>query len=1109
MKKKLLFKLFIFAVIGAFVTVTSCKDYDDDISRLDADLTALKNSVLEQADLTALQTQLTASIAAVQTDLNAAKATLAALQGSAATQEDIDAAKAEVLGQVVKLETFNSYKEWVDGEIATLKADLANAATKAEVEALETLLFAEITQTKNELAAKIANLEAILEVVDGESGVIADIYSQLEDQLAEIEANKAAIEATQEDLQAKYDELNAAIEALKVRVTDLEEGLEALDAKVDAIKTATDAAIAALEDKLDAHISLIMNLFDHLDRRVTSLVFEADYSSADGTPQIVVRGLDEWIRTVNSATAQTWAVKEDGTIYKGVTILKYRVNPSNANLNDFEVSQLLNKVTLVRSTSDDYLILTDEATMEGGILSVPVLIGADVYNDYGDDVQTPPHGESEHNHHVALEVKILDNSNEDKFVASDYVKVNFDLETGRIALNETSKKADGTLLPTSITYATIAGSSYDEDIVLWNGKGFGGLADNPNFIINLNDYIYGVFGDPASMKMLDYGFDKHNFTFELVTIGTEGTDQSNNYVILDGTTGELKVKPASNGGINQAAVGRTPVILVKAVVDEKVHAVGFIKVLITDNYDNTPVEFEFTLEDYMLGCDSEYGLTDVDIAEIDFDQVFNHARIQLGKDAFFAEYSQHNLEVADVEIVTAPAGATAGILGDATDEHVQFGYAIDPETESVNLANYFEGWSANDAPAGTYKIKTTLKSNGYRPNVVITWNFEVTLPTISINANTTVLANGKIVVNPTILEQGAKTSTAYEALLNNAFMHQADEFIYTGLTEECEKYLTPYFVFTAAPAGYVIADNGTTLRLTNTSGPIAAVIEEDPLNDKKFYVRLNEDDAPNSGSWGNYAPLSEAAKGLVGKTVSVQPKGYINGATYNVIDLYNAFNVEFTYPLELNLPQDAVVYDQANNGMNTYSLDVFNPETILVDWFGSELNVTTVNGRALYDHYEVGMAPVAGSVTVDYTFAGYYFFTTPPTGTVQRSGYLGWWWPITTPTQTYTSPFEFDLENIKCNINTSGQIVEAINFDIPAGMELKFSAVEAGGSTTWVVDGQTIHTPSVFTFEWNNGAAGAIQNEFKIAVPVKVAHKWGELKGNLVITVKPGSGASE
>lgn len=45
MKKKLFFKLFIFAVIGTFVTFTSCKDYDDDIDNLQGQITSLKTTV--------------------------------------------------------------------------------------------------------------------------------------------------------------------------------------------------------------------------------------------------------------------------------------------------------------------------------------------------------------------------------------------------------------------------------------------------------------------------------------------------------------------------------------------------------------------------------------------------------------------------------------------------------------------------------------------------------------------------------------------------------------------------------------------------------------------------------------------------------------------------------------------------------------------------------------------------------------------------------------------------------------------------------------------------------------------------------------------------------
>jgi hypothetical protein len=45
MKKKLFFNFFVFAVIGALVTMTSCKDYDDDISNLESQLSSLKGTV--------------------------------------------------------------------------------------------------------------------------------------------------------------------------------------------------------------------------------------------------------------------------------------------------------------------------------------------------------------------------------------------------------------------------------------------------------------------------------------------------------------------------------------------------------------------------------------------------------------------------------------------------------------------------------------------------------------------------------------------------------------------------------------------------------------------------------------------------------------------------------------------------------------------------------------------------------------------------------------------------------------------------------------------------------------------------------------------------------
>ena len=54
MKKKLFFKFLVFAVIAAFVTVTSCNDYDDDISGLQKQIS--ENASANGSAISALQT---------------------------------------------------------------------------------------------------------------------------------------------------------------------------------------------------------------------------------------------------------------------------------------------------------------------------------------------------------------------------------------------------------------------------------------------------------------------------------------------------------------------------------------------------------------------------------------------------------------------------------------------------------------------------------------------------------------------------------------------------------------------------------------------------------------------------------------------------------------------------------------------------------------------------------------------------------------------------------------------------------------------------------------------------------------------------------------------
>lgn len=1091
MKKKLFFKLFIFAVIAAFVTVTSCKDYDDDINKLDTELSTLKSTVLTESALNTVKTQLETSINQTKTDLAAVK-----------TKADASASKAELdaaMALVVKLETYNAYKAIVDADLLKLKADLAKAATKVEVEAIKTTLESSINQVKTEYGARLANLEALLKIKDGKSEVLDQIHLDLAEQLAMIEANATEIAAVNADLQAKYVELKALIEANR-------QAIEALDDKVEAYKSELDAKIADLKIELTG---MIIDVYRSLDHRVYTLTYIPDYTSEDGTPQIVVRGITEWM--FNKPAKQiyytpdwdgdwdeNWSVKQIGKIYKGITILRYNVSPSNVQMSDFEIYTLLHKTSLLRhaDTKSAPIMLTGQATLANGVLSVPVMVAESDYN-YEDGSwwvsqlkSTNEDSKWKSNVSVALQVKNINvemDNDENRYVTStEYVKANFDLSEGRIALNEKSLKDDGDLLPVGIEYDEIASADYASDISLWNGKSqSGNMTDVLNHTINLNDYIYGMFFDYFGdwEKMTEYGFNAHTFKFRRVYLESEGVNQSNDYVTLNETTGVIGVVPAGQT-VNQAAVGRTPIVEVTALVNGKVHAVGYIKIVITDNFDASDVEFTFTLQDYVLGCDSEYKLTNVDIDAIDFDKVFNHSRIQLGKDAFFTEYKQGNLDAADIWTVvpTTPSSATAGLWG--TGKHVEFRYAINPATQSVNLFNYFEGTIANNAPAGDYIVKTRLKSNGFRPNVVITWKFKVKLPTnLKLTPNTVFLSNGIYKVEPTILFQlpTPKTSTPYEGLLQNAFLHNNLnlDFGVLDASQNCDGYLTPYFVVTKVPSAFKIVTTGTQwgqateVRRTSDNALAATIYKHTaaPANGFQtngFYVVLN-DQINSNPQIGNYKPWTSASKELVkAGWIEVQPRGYLNGQVLNHVGLYDSFKITFTKPLSLNFAEKYEVWDQGTGANQRVSINLvrtptgnpFNPwanNSVIKDFLGNDIVFSSTlgtgvnsgtNHRALVDHYEIARIESGG---------------------------------------TYIPTFNFDFANPTTNLP---------NGQMPFGMYVKADNTSVGTAPNY----------TTLVIAWENATGGSVQNAFEIYLPVSINHKWGTLEGKITIVVNPGTG---
>lgn len=425
MKRKLFFKFFVLAVIAAFVTVTSCKDYDDDINKLEKQISDLKTEMPGKID--AVKTEMVAAmdakiktvndaIADAKAKLTSLEADLKKLKESAATQEQIKAlekkiedAKKEILEKTVAKEVYEAFVKKTQDELTALKAELAKKATKAELEAYKvevTAKFAEmqgkmdaldvrvtaletalaqlkamhekdikdliqkIADLRAELDPRITTLESILKVKDGKSEVIKDIYDKLAAQLAKIEANKVEIAAVKADLAAKYAELVAVDEDLQRQIT---ENYNELDGRVKL----NAEEIEKLKVRMKKAEEEIVALKGRMDKAETAINLNI---SNILTLSRQLKGLT-FIPTRGLPSEKTMKLYYFAGDYTANHTIMYRVNPSNAKLGrDFTIESLNYQIT-TRSADDG---------IKDGSENVSVKINGDVTQD-GDIIYVPVH----------------------------------------------------------------------------------------------------------------------------------------------------------------------------------------------------------------------------------------------------------------------------------------------------------------------------------------------------------------------------------------------------------------------------------------------------------------------------------------------------------------------------------------------------------------------------------------------------------------------------------------------------------------------------------------------------------------------------------------------
>ncbi len=778
--------------------------------------------------------------------------------------------------------------------------------------------------------------------------------------------------------------------------------------------------------------------------------------------------------------------------YKGITKLSYNISPSNATLANFEVVGLLEQTSevLPLRSSNTILELVKEqdgkvkADLNNGILTVYAKVFADDYNLPQLEVSEVYSNNNEDiwkNVSVALQVKNKNlkvdddaqyNDDEERLVvSSQYVNAVLAPLFGQVELTQGEDVRDGLprILPEELPYEVEKGS-YPADINLWNGYNADTKTYTPNdprATIDLNEYVRAIayYNQNVKRTLESIGYEgiEDKFVFTAIDLISEGVNHKD-YVVLD--NGKISVKPDGNSA-NQAAVGRTPVIKVEVKDGDRTYAVGYIKILITEDKDNRDITIDsFNLGSWALDCNAKYEFSD-NVTDSDMDKIFNHPRVKLGKDDFFKQYTG----IAITEILRNGGNKT-----DELKKHFEFIIRVKENTQSGEKYNYIEGNVDNKVPFGTYVIKTTItpKANVQRPKIVLTWTLEVKAPTgIQLTSEPAIMKDKTIEVNPSIYGQtGVKSSTVYESLLNNAFKHNNNNFDF-GITQgnqQCDGFLTPEFVFTKVPGGFSISTDGLTV---TKGGKIAAKIE---VEGGKFNLRLNEQNSGDNTQVTNYKPYPAAIEFLKAATstnVVIEPKAVINGQPLNKISLFEGgFKVKFIYqPLSaFNFdlaPTNGIIYDKGTDGKNKATI--------------------TINGKGVVRDFNLGSNNLGTLIK---------FGSAADKDLIRHYG-------IELADEDYTNSGEFipaiDFGALVDANRTKEIIVNGKAGGLAQGMSLKILSGES-------VSDNTSDYYKKLVIEWTNSNTGALQEDLVIEVPVSLGHKWGTLNGKFKITVKPGSG---
>lgn len=540
---------------GSATGFVSCKDYDDDITEINANADGLSKQ------LDTLQTALgqaneaaKAAAADAQRALekgNQAEATAALAKEAAAT------AKAEAIQAVI-----DQLKPLIDGKAS--QEDLIK------------------------LAGKIEGIEKSLNNID-----LTDINKQLGDlkeqvkAIATIQGQISALEAFKTALEnAKITEKVALIDNIVKQLGDLEKSVKANSDNIDAIQ----AELKGISAKISSEVSNAVNtIAGTMVNRLTSVTLIPELY-VGGIPTIEFESA-KYFKQVYKNNAWVNGTTEV-SVTNNETSADYRLNPGTIKDEDIQIQNMafVTRIATSRAAEaeNDVVNVASASVGDNGILTVklgktkPASLNLSGNKIYTVSLKVP----------VATKHLFEDNGESQANIYSEFTRLAETYFKPELAFIKGKYYGDASHLYTDSM--TLKNSQPGEDISLklfYKGEH------------NLYDYVEGCkFIAPDGHSVLTranlqkFGFDIQFHIVNFVYAPTEDKADQQKYVKLSGENNSVLTAIATSGATdNQVTVGKQPIIAATLFdkINNNIVEQKYFKVIFTPE-DLKPIEIDWT-----------------------------------------------------------------------------------------------------------------------------------------------------------------------------------------------------------------------------------------------------------------------------------------------------------------------------------------------------------------------------------------------------------------------------------------------------------------------------------------------------------------------------------